>query len=74
MSIALLLRSWFDRRAARKRERERNAIMKVANEVFVRPHVRRKPAKPAAYIATNSRLAAEMGKPNPFRASVGRAG
>ena len=73
MNLSTILRSWFDRRAARKRERERNAIVKAANEgIHVNSYWRRKPSKSAEYIATTSRLAAEMGKPNPLRASVGR--
>lgn len=71
MNLSAVIRSWFDRRAAKKRER--NSIVKAANEaIHVNSYWRRKPAKSAEYIATTSRLAAEMGKPNPLRASVGR--
>lgn len=73
MNLTAVIRSWFDHRAAKKRERQRNAIVKAANEgIHVKSYWRRKPAKSAEYIATTSRLAAEMGKPNPLRASVGR--
>jgi len=66
------LRNWRDRDLIAA-EHRRNAIVKAENEaVHVKSYWRRKPSKSAAYIATNTRLAVEMGKPSPFRASVGR--
>lgn len=70
--LSQALRSWRDRDLIAA-EKKRNAIVKAENEaVHVKSYWRRKPSKSATYIDTNSKLAAEMGKPNPFQVSAGR--